>query len=318
MHPRLRVILAAVTVAALALPITSARAVGPVETVVSFDLSAGELPEGLAVDRRDNVYVSLIAPVSDIRKITPSGEQSTLVHFDVGGFGPLGLTVDAAGTVYAAVASMDPASQGVYRVTANGTASRLAGTEAIAFPNDLTFDHKGNLFVTDTAGGAVWRIPRGGTAELWVDDPLLQGTGELGVGVPLGANGIAHHRNALVVANTEGARLLRIPILPDGTAGEVGVMVEDPAIFGVDGIALDVRGSVYAAVNAQNAIVRADGGGFTTIADADDGINGVSAVAFGTGMGDRRSLFAVNFGVFSPAPTPALLKVEVGVPGAPE
>jgi hypothetical protein len=35
-------------------------------------------------------------------------------------------------------------------------------------------------------------------------------------------------------------------------------------------------------------------------------------------MGDRTSLFAVNFGVFSPAPTPALLKVEVGVPGAPE
>jgi hypothetical protein len=75
---------------------------------------------------------------------------------------------------------------------------------------------------------------------------------------------------------------------------------------------------VFAAVNAQNTIVRVDGDGFTTIADADDGINGVSAVAFGTGMGDRTSLFAVNFGVFSPAPTPALLKVEVGVPGAPE
>ena len=209
---RLRTILAAVTVAALALPITPARATGPVETVVTFDLAAGELPEGLAIDAHDNAYVSLIAPVSEIRKITPSGDQSTFASFDVGGFGPLGLAVGAGGDVYVAVASFDPATQGVYRVGADGTATRLPGTGAISFPNDLIFDRRGNLFVTDTAGGAVWRISPGGSAELWIQDPLLQGTGELGAAVPLGVNGIAltRRQHAIIVSNTELGTLLRI------------------------------------------------------------------------------------------------------------
>jgi sugar lactone lactonase YvrE len=314
---RLRTIVAVLTVATLALPIAPARA-DHVETVVTFDLAAGELPEGVAVDKRDNVYVSLIAPVSEIRKITPSGQQSTLVDLNVGGFGPLGLAVGRRGAVYAAVATTDPATQGVYRVTRDGTATRLPGTEAMSFPNDLAFDRRGNLFVTDTAFGAVWRIPRGGSAELWIQDPLLEGTGELDAGVPLGANGIAvaHHRRAIIVSNTERGTLLRIRIRRDGTAGELEVAAEDPALFGVDGIALARSGAVYAAVNAQSTIVRVDGDEITTIADAADGINGASALAFGMRR-DRRNLFAVNFGVFSPAPTPSLLKIAVGVRGAP-
>lgn len=315
---RLRTILAALTVAALALPITPARAIGPVETVVTFDLAAGELPEGGAVDGHDNVYVSLIAPVSEIRKITPSGDQSTFASFDVGGFGPLGLAVDAGGHVYVAVASFDPATQGVYRVRANGTATRLPGTGAISFPNDLVFDRLGNLFVTDTAGGAVWRIAPGGSAERWIQDPLLQGTGELGAAVPLGANGIALtlHQHAVIVSNTELGTLVRIRIRGDGTAGRIRVAVEDPALFGIDGIAAARSGAIFAAVNAQSTIVRVGENGITTIADAEDGINGPSAVAFGT-RSDRRNLFVVNFGVFSPVPTPSLLKIAVGVRGAP-
>ena len=314
---RLRTILAALTVAALALPLAPARA-ADVETVVSFDLSSGELPEGAAVDMDDNVYVSLTAPVSEIRKITPSGTQSTLVDLNVGGFGPLGLAVGVDGAVYAAVASFDPATQGVYRVTTDGTATRLPGSGAISFPNDLIFDSQGTLYVTDTAGGAVWRIPPGGAAELWVQDPLLQGTGELGAAVPLGANGIALplRQHAMIVSNTELGSLLRIRIRANGTAGDPHVIADDPRLLGIDGIALARSGAVFAAVNAQSTIVRVGERGITTLADADDGINGPSAVAFGTGS-DRRNLFVVNFGVFSPAPTPALLKIAVGVRGAP-
>ena len=314
---RLRTILAALTVAALALPIAPARA-ADVETVVSFDLGAGELPEGAAVDMDDNVYVSLTGPVSEIRKITPSGTQSTLVDLNVGGFGPLGLAVGEGGAVYVAVASFDPATQGVYRVSADGAATRLPGTGAISFPNDLIFDRQGNLFVTDTAGGAVWRIPPGGSAELWIQDPLLQGTGELGAGVPLGVNGIALtlRQHAIIVSNTELGTLLRIRIRRNGTAGDIHVVADDPALFGIDGIALARSGALFAAVNAQSTIVRVGERGITTIADAEDGINGASAVAFGTGS-DRRNLFVVNFGAFSPAPTPALLKISVGVRGAP-
>lgn len=315
---RLRTFLAALTLSALMLPTAPARA-ADIETLVSFDAAAGELPEGVAVDKRGNIYVSLVAPVSEIRKISPDGEQSTLVDLGLGGNGPLGLAVDAQGTVYAAAATFDPATQGVYRITADGSATRLPGTGSIAFANGLTFDQRGNLYVTDSSAGAVWRIPRGGSAELWIQDSLLEGTGVLGVGVPIGANGITFRTpNEIVVGNTEQGTLVSVPILPDGSAGEPVVIVEDPAIFGIDGLTVDVHGTIYAAVIAQSTIVRVEGDSIETLADADDGINQASSIAFGQGVRDRKSLFGVNFGIFSPAPTPSLFRLPVGVPGAPQ
>ena len=311
---RLRVLLAVTAVAALLLPATAAHA-AEIETLVSFDAAAGELPEGVAIDARGNIFVSLTAPVSEIRRIAPDGEQTTLVDLGIGGFGPLGLAVDARGNVYVAAASFDPATQGVYRVTPDGTATRLPGTEDIAFPNGLAFDQRGNLYVADSTG-AVWRIPRGGEAEVWSDDPLLVGDGSAGAGVPIGANGITYRNGEILVGNTDLGRLIGIPVLPDGSAGEATVLVDDPAIFGIDGLTVDARGTVYACVIAQSTIVRIQGDDIETLATATDGLNNASSLVFGQGPRDHRSLYAVNFSAFSAAPTPSLFRLPVGVPGA--
>jgi len=314
---RLRAFLATIAVTALLLPAAPAQA-AEIETLVSFDLAAGELPEGVAIDHRGNIFVSLTAPVSEIRKISRSGEQTTLVDLGLGGFGPLGLAVDAQGNVYVAAASFDPGTQGVYRVTPDGTATRLPGTGAIAFPNGIAFDQRGNLYVADSTG-VVWRIPRGGEAEVWSDDPLLVGDGSAGAGVPIGANGITYRTNEVVVGNTDLGLLLSIPILPDGSAGETTVLADDPAIFGVDGLTVDAHGTIYACVIAQSTIVRIDADGSVhTLADSDDGIVGASSIVFGQGPRDHRSLYGVNFGVFSPVPDPSLFRLPVGVPGAPQ
>jgi sugar lactone lactonase YvrE len=314
---RLRTLLATIAVTALLISSAPAHA-AEIETLVTFDLAAGELPEGVAIDTRGNIFVSLTAPVSEIRKIAPSGQQTTLVDLGLGGFGPLGLAVDARGNVYAAAASFDAATQGVYRITPDGTATRLPGTGAIAFPNGIAFDQRGNLYVADSTG-AVWRIPRGGEAEVWSDDPLLVGDGSAGAGVPIGANGITFRTpNEIVVGNTDLATLVSIPILPSGDAGEATVLVEDPAILGIDGLTVDVHGTIYACVIAQSTIVRFGEDGIETLADADDGINGASSIAFGQGQRDHKSLYGVNFGIFSPAPTPLLFRLPVGVPGAPQ
>jgi sugar lactone lactonase YvrE len=311
---RLRVFLAVTAVIALLLPATAAHA-AEIETLVSFDAAAGELPEGVAIDARGNIFVSLTAPVSEIRKIAPDGDQTILADLGLGGFGPLGLAVDAHGNVYVAAASFDPATQGVYRVAPDGSFGRLPGSEAIAFPNGLAFDQRGNLYVAD-ATGAVWQIPRGGSAEVWSDDPLLVGDGSAGAGVPIGANGITFRPNEIVVGNTDLGTLIGIPILSDGSAGEATVLVDDPAIFGIDGLTVDTRGTVYACVIAQSTIVRISGDDIDTLATAADGLNNASSIAFGQGPRDHRSLYGVNFGVFSPAPTPSLFRLPVGSPGA--
>ncbi len=316
--------LLAAIAAGLAVSAGVAGASGQVQTFVTFDPAAGEFPEGIAVDKHGTVYVGMIE-LDQIWRIDPSGDRSVLVEIDVPGSGPAGLAVDAAGTVYAAVPTFDlasgqtdPAFRGVYRIRPGGTAERLPGTEAMLFPNDVTLDKQGNVYATDTRGGTVWRVPRGGSAELWSDDPLLAGDGSLGFGFPIGANGIAVRNGKLIVANTERGRLVQIPVQPDGSAGEATVRTESTALLGADGIALDVHGDVYLANSILSTVVRVGSDGLIeTLATADDGLNQPSTLAFGTGKGDRQTLFVANLSIFSPTPTPGVLKLSVGVPGQP-
>jgi sugar lactone lactonase YvrE len=298
-------------------PVALAGAAVDVQVVVDYDLAAGELPEGVAVDKRGDVFTS-ISPLGQVRKISRDGTESLLAQVVPPGTGNgvAGLAVDAPGNVYVAAATLNPANSGVYKISRSGSITRLPGTGAVTFPNGVTLDKRGNVYVTDTIGGSVWRVPpRGGSAELWFQSPLLLGTGAFNFGFPLGANGIAYRQNTIVVGNTEGARLVSIPINPDGSAGSATVLAEGPALLAVDGIAFDVHGNLWAAVIAQSTIVSVSpSGAITTIATAADGLDWASSIAFGKN-GD---LWAVNFAIGPPGgPGPALLRLAVGVKGQP-
>jgi sugar lactone lactonase YvrE len=313
----MRLRIAVCAVAAFVLPVAAAGAAVDVQVVIDYDLAAGEQPEGVAVDKRGDVFVS-ISPLGQIRKVTPEGSESTLATLvpPGSGFGPLGLAVDAPGNIYAAVATFNPATSGVYRIARDGAFERLPGTGAIAFPNGVTLDKRGNIYATDTILGAVWRIPKGGgPAELWFQSPLLLGDGSAGIGVPIGANGIAYRQNEVVVGNSEGARVLRIPIEADGSAGTASVLAESPALYLADGMAFDVHGDLWVAVIGQSTIVRVTpSGAITTVATAADGLDWASSIAFGKN-GD---LWAVNFAIGPPGgPGPALLRLAVDVRGQP-
>src|SRR5881397_3732154 len=201
------------------------RAGSPVHIVVAFDESAGQNTEGIAIDRTGDLFVS-VSPLGDLWKIHAGTTQpQAFGHVDgiVPGrdFGMLGLAVDVFGNAYAAVQSADPTVDGVYRFDrATGDATRLPGTEAIGIPNGLAFDKQANLYVTDSAAGAIWRIPWGGSAQLWLQDAELTGDGSLGLGVPLGANGIAYRNGVFTVTNTEHRTVLAIPKV-GGSAGPV-------------------------------------------------------------------------------------------------
>jgi sugar lactone lactonase YvrE len=292
--------LALLAVAVFALPVAVAGAAIDVEVVIDYG-APGEQPEGVAVDKRGDVFVTFPA-LGEVRKVDPSGSESLYATLPASaGFGPLGLRADASGTLYVAVSTFDPATRGVYTVTRDGDVARLPGTGAIVFPNDVTFDKRGNLYVADTILGAVWRVPAGGgPAQLWFQSALLEGSGIFGFGFPLGANGIIYRQNALVVANTEGGRLVRIPIEPDGSPG-TGTF--------------DVHGNIWAAVIGQSTIVKvAPSGSVTTFATAADGLDWASSLAFGKN-GD---LWAVNFAIGPPGgPGPALLRFGVDVSGQP-
>jgi sugar lactone lactonase YvrE len=312
-----RRLIAGLAAAAFAFPVAVAGAAIDIDVVVDYSPAAGELTEGVAVDKRGDVFVS-VTPLGQIRKYEPDGSEIMRVQLvpPGSGIGLAGLAVDAPGSLYVAAITFSPATQGVYKVSRDGSFTRLPGTGAIGFANGVTLDKRGNVYVTDTARGAVWRVPaNGGAAAVWYESSLLQGTGAFNFGFPLGANGIAYRQNEIVVGNTEGARLVRIAIEPDGSPGAVSVLADGPSLLGVDGIALDVHGNVWAAVIAQSTIVRVSpSGGITTIATAADGLDWASSVAFGKN-GD---LWAVNYAIGPPGgPGPALLRLAVGVKGQP-
>jgi DNA-binding beta-propeller fold protein YncE len=66
-----------------------------------------------------------------------------------------------------------------------------------AAPNGMTFDKKGNIYLTDSFQGTVWRTgPAGGVPTPWIKSDLLISHGFV---TPLGANGLAfdHTETAL-------------------------------------------------------------------------------------------------------------------------
>jgi len=252
--------------------------------VTHFDPGLGEFPESVAVGDAGVVYASLSAKLTVIM-IHLDG---TLEEFPIteatlpeGAIGALGIAVDRHGNVFVAVQGCGvaacSAAHGVWRITPHGRTYKIAGTEQITFPNDVTLDGQGNLYVSDTAGGAIWiirNLRRGGRQYLfgwpriWVQEPQLLGTGFFGAfgqPIPLGANGIAfspfspvgHGKGEILVANTEQASLLAIAIrrssrpgpievVAGGLCAESSIGVCDPRLLSVDGIAVDRYGDVFA------------------------------------------------------------------------
>jgi sugar lactone lactonase YvrE len=316
-------------------------AASPADEFPAFIPMPGVTPRGVAVDKVGYVYVSFGKVLEDgehilIWKFTPAGEGSFFAEIGRGTIG--GLVVTANGDLYVAMAA--GADKGVWRVDREGQKELLPKSNKIFFANGLAFDDRGTLYVTESVSvvslpprgpGGIWRIPRGGQAELWMRDELLRGTGALGQPVWIGANGIAYYHGNLYVTNTEKGTVVRIPVWPDGSVGlpEKWAELEDPlpgsplatkfpGVMG-DGVALDVHGNLYVAVLTRSAVVRInllDKSQETVAAIPLSPLDFPASLVFGTGKGERTNLFVTNLGMGGWV-GPGLVKIDAGVPGRP-
>jgi hypothetical protein len=318
--------LAALVVATAVVFVTAgaAAAQATVHVVVAFDESKGQNPEGLAIARNGTLFVS-VSPLGDVWRIPPGSTQpQPFAHVNgiVAGrdFGLLGLAVDVFGNVYGAVQSANPDANGVWRFDrTTGAATRLPGTAAIGLPNGLAFDKQMNLYVTDSARGAIWRIPWGGTASIWLQATALTGDGSLGLN--LGANGIAIQRGVLTVTNTERRTVLQIPKV-GGQPGAISLLASLPAGDNPDGVTIDVFGDAFVAMNLANAIGEVTPSGSMHVIASGGPLDFPSSVVFGTARGYRTSIFGVNFSIselfgLPSGPGPGVYVFNAGVPGWP-
>lgn len=291
-----------------------------VSTLKAYDASLGELPESVSADDAGNLFVSVGGKVG---KFSVDHVYTTLANVPIptGAF-TVGIKVGPEGALYVASGALtaDLAAAAIWRVTQSGNAQVFASLPAEGFPNDMAFDKCGELYVTDSFLGLIWKIDRHGHPQVWFEDPLLQGNPAAPVPIihSFGANGIAFDasREHLYISNTDYGRIMRIR-LHGGNAGKLEVIAESDQLKGADGIALDRHGTLYVAVNALDRIATVDFRGNISTYVEGMPLDAPSSVVFGTRPKDRHSLFLTSFALYRAngfipgAPQPALQSVPV-------
>jgi sugar lactone lactonase YvrE len=302
--------------------------------------------EGLAVDRRGNLYTAGRSGnnACPVWRVPSSGGAAVTVGSVPGPCSANGLVFDRAGKLYVTngadkIYALSPSD--VSPPTASVFASGVAGA------NGLVFDKRGNLWATDggTGQGRVWSItPDGVVTEKFRIQPLANlvnlvdvvdaagavtkvgGVGrdaralppgkltvaattrtatDTGGSVAIVANGIAFASNgALLVADTARGALWKVKLDGRGNVkSELGcdttfepntlclesLLVQHPALEGLDGIAIDEQDTIWGTANERNALVAVSDEGkvtqvFRNVPAADTRLRNTGPLEFPTSL----------------------------------
>ena len=282
----------------------------PAKIITSFPVNT--FLENLAIAPNGTISVTN-HEVGQIVRITPDGNQQ--IHASVEGK-VSGLAFTSNGGLVATGWNAESIPV-ISLITADGIVETLVKLPDAIFLNGITPLSDTQYLVADSYRGAIWLIDitqRHGS--IWLEHSLLARSSSESV-IPA-ANGLKRFGNFLYVSNTEKMLLLRIPISITNEPGEPEIFVKQTNI---DDFAFDVEGNLYGATHIYNSVVKITPDGNTTIiAQAEQGVVGSTAVAFGQTESDSTAIYIVmNGGMFLPLPTGVLpaniVRLEVGKTG---
>lgn len=206
----------------------------------------------------------------------------------------------------------------LFSISPEGAVEVLVTLPEAVFLNGVTRLDSTRALIADSYRGAIWEVNVATkTAQIWLEHPLLARSSPEKEFPAV--NGLKIFDQVLYASNTEQMQLVKIPIV-DGRPGTPEVFLSP---INLDDFAFDHQGNLYGTTHIYNSVVKiSPSGQVTAIAQAEQGVTGSTALAFGSGDHDRTSLYVVtNGGMSFPPPTgiaPAqVVRLEVGIAGLP-
>ena len=254
-------------------------------------------PDGLAIDSAGTLYIA-DSGNNVVRKVTSSGTISTFAGGGTGGCGysgpatdaqlvsPAGLAIDSSGNLYIA----DSGNGCIRKLSiATGVISTVAGgsnsgdfylsdqTNALAvdlyFPQGVTVDQAGNLYIADTGNSCIRKVTPYGTASVVAGNGQISYSGDggqassaaLGTPYAIGVDG----SGGLYITDTMNQRVRKVSadgtittIAGNGTPGYAGDGREATCaeLNNPWSLAVDPSGSIYFSDWANGAVRYLRGG----------------------------------------------------------
>ena len=221
-------------------------------------------PEGIAADGAGNVYAATFefppAP-NKIHAFGPNGKLKFSISIN---FSPLGMIIGSDGALWVTDFGNGRAVKFLPPFSASSTPSQTvqvcAGAGGGCGLNAFDFDGSGNLFVSDSFGGRIFKIALpAGTVTTWFTDGRLQPGTHAFPG--FGANGLAFSsdKSNLFIANTGDDRIFKLKVSAAPAAADLTTFAE--SVNGADGIAFDRQGRLWACANQADELVALNANG---------------------------------------------------------
>lgn len=283
----------------------------PAETLASYP--EGYFLENIVVDVDGTLYITENQNGQIIRR-RPDGGADVFAQLDVG---MAGVALDMDGTLFA-TGHGENGEQYIFEFTDDGTPVYELVVPEAGFLNGLALLRPGVFLIADSEASTLWQFDSATQAVTpWLAHETLAPNPEAPE-IPA-ANGIKLYDGAVYVSNSGQASVIRVPILADGMAGEPEVVFSNIVL---DDFAFSATGDLYGTTHIfDSVVVFTPDGQRRTIATAEQGVTGSTALAFGQTAGDRRSVYVVGDGGIFGAESeedivePELVRLEVGALG---
>lgn len=229
-------------------------------SVVKFT-SSSLYPEGVAWDAAQQHFLVSSLRKGEIGAVKDDGSYRVFAN-DSRMVSSVGIAIDASRDRFL-VCNADP---GAAEKSSAKTTGKLAGlavfklstgkllkyidlAEGLSgghFCNDLTIDRDGSAYITDSFSSVIYKVDADYNSSVFIDNKIFSGKS-------FNLNGIVVKDNYLLVVKMNTGQLFKVPLDNPDSFNEVKLENE---IYGADGLAWDVNGSLIVIAN-NNAYIGA-------------------------------------------------------------